>query len=141
MKCFINDITSEVIKAKLISPLSNIFEPVAVSAMSANLVTSMAGESKKNHAQHEQLTKQLDILTKGSDTCKCFISIKLLSKTHPYFVLVQWLLISWIDADNGATQSDFEFDNDSASDSSSDSDEESDESDTLPMISLRRLDL
>ena len=88
MKCFINDIVSEVIEMKLISLLSNIFEPVAVSAMSANLITSMAGESEENCAQHEQLIKQLDILIKGSDTCKHFIDVKLFSKTHFYFVLV-----------------------------------------------------
>ena len=143
MKRFIDDIASEVIEAKLISPLGNIFEPVAVSAMSADLVTSMAGESEENRAQREQLTKQLDVLTKGSDTCKRFIGVRLLSKTRPYFVLVQWLLISWVGADDGATQSDLEFDNDSVSDSSSGSDEGSElsfESDTPPAISLGRLD-
>ena len=73
----------EVIEAKLISPLGGIFTPVAVSAMSADLVTSMAGESEESRAQREQLTKQLDVLTKGSDTCKRFIGVRLLSKTSP----------------------------------------------------------
>ncbi|CAF9942508.1 hypothetical protein IMSHALPRED_003852 [Imshaugia aleurites] len=76
---FIDDIANEVIEAKLISPLGGIFTPVAVSAMSADLVTSMAGESEENRAQREQLTKQLDVLTKGSDTCKRFIGVRLLS--------------------------------------------------------------
>jgi len=51
--------------------------------MSAELVTSMAGESKENRAQREQLTKQLDVLTKGSETCKRFIGVRLLSKIGP----------------------------------------------------------
>lgn len=84
MKRFIDDIANEVIEAKLISPLGGIFTPVAVSAMSADLVTSMAGESEENRAQREQLTKQLDVLAKGSDTCKRFIGVRLLSKTGPY---------------------------------------------------------
>ena len=84
MKRFIDDIANEVIEAKLISPLDGIFTPVAVSAMSADLVTSMAGESEENRAQREQLTKQLDVLTKGSETCKRFIGIRILSKTSHY---------------------------------------------------------
>jgi hypothetical protein len=48
-----------------------------------HLVTSMAGESRENRAQREQLTKQLDIPTKGSDTCKRFIVVRLLGKTDP----------------------------------------------------------
>ncbi len=84
MKRFIDDIAIEVIEAKLISPLGGIFTPVAVSIMSVDLVTSMAGESEENRAQREQLTKQLDVLTKGSDTCKRFIGLRLLSKTSPY---------------------------------------------------------
>ncbi|KAL8718683.1 MAG: hypothetical protein Q9181_008170, partial [Wetmoreana brouardii] len=68
LKRFIDDIAIEVIEAKLISPLGGIFTPVAVSAMSADLVTSIAGESEENRAQREQLMKQLDVLTRGSDT-------------------------------------------------------------------------
>jgi hypothetical protein len=83
LKRFIDDIAIEVIEAKLISPLGGIFTPVAVSAMSAELVTSMAGESEENRAQREQLAKQLDVLTKGSDTCKRFIGVRLLGKAGP----------------------------------------------------------
>ena len=71
------------IEAKLISPLSDIFTPVAVSKMSADLVTRMAGESEESRAQREQLDKQLDVLTKGSDTCKRFIGVRLLGKMGP----------------------------------------------------------
>lgn len=56
--------------------------------MSADLVTSMAGESKENHAQREQLTKQLDVLTKGSDTCKRFIGVRILSKAGLCFSIL-----------------------------------------------------
>jgi len=80
LKRFIDDIAIKVVEAKLISSLGDIFTLVAVSAMFAELVTSMTGESEKNRAQREQLTKQLDVLTKGSETCKRFIDVKLLSK-------------------------------------------------------------
>lgn len=83
MKRFIDDIAIEVIEAKLIFPLGDIFTPVAVSAMSAELVTSIAGESEENRAQREQLTKQLDVLNKGSDTCKRFIGVRLLGEVGP----------------------------------------------------------
>ena len=143
MKCFINDIASKIIEAKLISLLSNIFKFVTVFAISADLVMSMAEKSKENHAQCKQLTKQLNILIKDSDTYKCFISIKLFSKTCLYFVLIQWLLISWISADDNTTQFDFEFNNNSASNSFSNFNERFEllfKSDISPVISLRRLD-
>jgi hypothetical protein len=48
--------------------------------MPASLVTSIAGESEENRAQREQLTRQLDVLTKGSKTYKRFIGVRGLSK-------------------------------------------------------------
>ena len=83
MKRFIDNIANEVIKAKLISPLSDIFTPIAVSKISADLVTSMAGKSEKSRAQREQLVKQLNVLTKGFDTCNRFIGVRLLGKIGP----------------------------------------------------------
>ncbi|KAI9705616.1 MAG: hypothetical protein M1836_006372 [Candelina mexicana] len=106
LKRFIDDMAIEVIEAKLISQIGGIFTPVAVSAMSADLVTSMAGESEENRAQREQLIKQLEVLRKGSDTCKHFVGIGLL------------------DADD-APHSDPESNNDPASDGPVDSDEAS----------------
>ena len=81
LKRFVDDIAIKVIEAKLISPLGSIFSPVAVSAMPAELVTCIAGESEENRGQREQLTKQLDVLIKGSDTCKRFIGVRLLGKS------------------------------------------------------------
>ncbi|KAL8826245.1 MAG: hypothetical protein Q9191_003922, partial [Dirinaria sp. TL-2023a] len=107
LKRFIDDMAVEVIEAKLISPISSIFTPVAVSAMSADLVTSMADEFEENRAQREQLIKQLEVLMKGSDICKRFIGVRLLS------------------ADGDAPQSDPEFNDDSASDGSIDFDKAS----------------
>ena len=86
LKRFIDDIAIEVIEAQLISPLGDIFSPVAVSAMPADLVTCIAGESEGNRTQREQLTKQLDVLMRGSDTCKRFIGVRLFGKTCAWLV-------------------------------------------------------
>lgn len=48
--------------------------------MPADLVTSIAGESEENRAQREQLTKQLDVLMKGFNTCKRFTGIRNLGR-------------------------------------------------------------
>lgn len=106
MKRFIDDIAIEVIEAKLLSPLGDVFSPVAVSAMPADLVTRIAGESEENRAQREQLTKQLDVLTKGSDTCKRFMGVRLLGKKALGVPLSQLLLMYWIDSDDGTIQLD-----------------------------------
>jgi hypothetical protein len=80
LKRFIDDIAVELIEAKLISPLYDIFSPITVTSMPANLVTRIAGESEENRAQREQLNRQLDVLTKGSETCKRFIGIRVLGE-------------------------------------------------------------
>jgi hypothetical protein len=80
LKRFIDDIAIEVIETKLIAPLGDIFSPVSVSAMPADLVTRIAGESEESRELREQLTKQLDVLTKGSDTCRRFIGARLLGE-------------------------------------------------------------
>ncbi|KAI4088258.1 MAG: hypothetical protein LQ339_008737 [Xanthoria mediterranea] len=77
LKRFIDDIAIEVIEAKLLSPLGDLFSPVYVSAMPPDLVTRIAGESEQNRTQREQLNKQLDVLVKGSETCKRFIGVRL----------------------------------------------------------------
>ncbi|EFQ99281.1 interferon-induced GTP-binding protein Mx [Nannizzia gypsea CBS 118893] len=73
LKRFIDDMAIEAIEGKLISLLSNIFTPVAVFEMSDTVVTQIAGESEENKTERNQLNKQLDILTRGSATCKRFI--------------------------------------------------------------------
>ncbi|KAL9023560.1 MAG: hypothetical protein Q9196_007129 [Gyalolechia fulgens] len=83
LKRFIDDVAVEIIEAKLISPLGGIFTPVAVSAMPADSVTSMAGESEDDRAQRAQLIEQLDVLTKGSDTCKRFIGVRTMAPLNP----------------------------------------------------------
>jgi hypothetical protein len=90
LKRFIDDIAIEVIETKLIHPLGGIFSPVVVFDMPADLVTSIAGESEENSAVREQLDKQLDVLMKGSATCKRFIGARLLGKTGT------WLARSYV---------------------------------------------
>lgn len=81
LKRFVDDIAVEVIEDKLISQLGSIFSPVSVSIMPADLVICIAGESEENRTERELLAKQLDILMKGSDTCKRFIGVRLFGKT------------------------------------------------------------
>ena len=88
LKRFIDDIAIETIEAKLMTPLGDVFSPVAVSDMAADLVTSIAGESEENRALREQLSKQLDVLMKGSETCKRFIGARLFGKTGTRRVLI-----------------------------------------------------
>jgi len=81
LKRFVDDIAIEVIEAKLMTPLGDIFSPVTVSDMAADIVASIAGESEENRALREQLSKQLNVLTQGSETCKRFIGARLFGKT------------------------------------------------------------
>ena len=60
--------------------------------MPADLVTRIAGESEESRALREQLNKQLDVLMKGSDTCKRFVGVRILGKA-PSVLLSRLLLM------------------------------------------------
>ncbi|KAF4634182.1 hypothetical protein G7Y89_g3925 [Cudoniella acicularis] len=59
----------------------DIFSPITVTSLPADLVTSVAGESEESRAQCEQLTRQLDVLMKGTETCKRFIGVRIFRAT------------------------------------------------------------
>jgi hypothetical protein len=101
LKRFIDDIAIEVIEAKLISLLHDIFSPITTAAMPADLVTHIAGESEEDRAQREQWTRQLDILTKGSETCKRFIGVRALGEKITQLVFSEPLLNSYAGTEGG----------------------------------------
>ncbi|KAJ5566725.1 uncharacterized protein N7459_010107, partial [Penicillium hispanicum] len=76
LKRFVDDIANEVVEGRLMSSLSRILSPVTVFDMPANLIMRIAGESEESQTVREQLTKELLILTKGSETCKRFVRAK-----------------------------------------------------------------
>ncbi|KAI2633290.1 dynamin family protein [Xylaria nigripes] len=77
MKRFLDDISVEVIEEKLLAVLGDILSPVKVFGMSAELVATIAGEPRDTRARRKKLTKQLDVLRNGSETCKRFIGARL----------------------------------------------------------------
>ncbi|KAJ5556739.1 dynamin family protein [Penicillium frequentans] len=76
LKRFVDDIANEVVEARLMSSLSRILSPVTVFDMPANLIARIAGESKESQSIREQLSRELLILTKGSETCRQFVKTK-----------------------------------------------------------------
>ncbi|KAK4677698.1 hypothetical protein QC764_0047510 [Podospora pseudoanserina] len=76
LKRFVDDVAVEVIETKLISVLHDILSPLGVYEMSATLISRIAGESEENRAEREQLTKQLDVLRNGLETCKRFAGFR-----------------------------------------------------------------
>lgn len=82
MKRVIDDIAVEVVEAKLVSALRDIFSPIVVFNMHQNLVESIAGESQEEHARRESLKYQLEILGAGLEACKRVTGFSLLGKTR-----------------------------------------------------------
>ncbi|KAI2617917.1 dynamin family protein [Hypomontagnella submonticulosa] len=80
LKRFIDSIATEVIEQKILGALSDILSPVAVFKMSPELVEVIAGESRQSRTKRKKLTKKIDILQQGSDTCKRFVVSKLNGK-------------------------------------------------------------
>ena len=84
-KRFIDDIAVEAVETSLLAKLGDIFSPLKVTYLAADMVTSVAGESDESLAKRKQLTNQLDVLVHGLDTCKKFVvgmSSALATKNH-----------------------------------------------------------
>ncbi|KAJ2991919.1 hypothetical protein NUW58_g2344 [Xylaria curta] len=85
MKRFLDDISVEVIEEKLLAVLGDILSPVKVFGMPPALVATIAGEPRDVRAKRRKLTKQLDVLKKGSETCKRFIGVRLGDDDSDYY--------------------------------------------------------
>ncbi|KAI0530195.1 P-loop containing nucleoside triphosphate hydrolase protein [Xylaria digitata] len=77
LKRFIDDVAIEVIERKLMAGLAEIFSPISVLEMSNDLVSAIAGESQESQAKRTRLANQVEILIKGSETCKRFAGPRL----------------------------------------------------------------
>ncbi|KAI0877379.1 dynamin family protein [Hypoxylon argillaceum] len=77
LKRIIDDVAIEVIERKLMSALSTILSPIVVFEMADDLVSAIAGESKADREKRSKLANQVEVLIKGSETCKRFAGIRL----------------------------------------------------------------
>lgn len=72
MKRFLDDVAVEAIEVVLMSALPSILSPVEVYKMAPDLVAHIAGEKGEIQAQRYQLARQLEVLSRGAETCKQF---------------------------------------------------------------------
>lgn len=72
-KRFVDDVAVEAVETNLIAKLSDILSPIKVTCLTADVVTSVAGESEQSCSKRKQLTNQLDVLIQGLETCKKFV--------------------------------------------------------------------
>ncbi|KAI3321064.1 dynamin family protein [Xylariaceae sp. AK1471] len=77
LKRMIDDVAIEVIERKLMAALSDIFSPIVVFNMPEDLVSVIAGESQESRAERIKLANQVEVLIKGSETCKHFAGARL----------------------------------------------------------------
>ncbi|KAI0858430.1 dynamin family protein [Xylaria cubensis] len=89
MKRFLDDVSVEVVEERLLAVLDDILSPVKVFGMSPELVATIAGEPREVRAKRKKLTKQLDVLQKGSETCKRFVGVRLGDDDSDYFSEVE----------------------------------------------------
>lgn len=76
-----DDVAVELVEAKLVKVLPDIFSPMTVCTMSHDLVHRIAGESEEKLRRREELERQLDVLDKGSEFCKRFAGTKLVGQS------------------------------------------------------------
>jgi hypothetical protein len=72
-KRFVDDVAVEAVETNLIAKLGDILSPIKVTCLTADVVTSVAGESEQSRSKRKQLKNQLDVLVQGLDTCKKFV--------------------------------------------------------------------
>ncbi|KAH8704460.1 hypothetical protein GQ44DRAFT_716700 [Phaeosphaeriaceae sp. PMI808] len=53
--------------------LDDILSPIKITYLATEVVTRVAGESEESRAKRKQLANQLNVLIKGSETCKKFM--------------------------------------------------------------------
>ena len=70
LKTFVDNVSIQVVEGLLISDLWSIFSPINVGQMSSNLVTKIAGESTESQALRQQLSRKLQTLERGLETCQ-----------------------------------------------------------------------
>jgi hypothetical protein len=73
-KRFIDDIAVEAVETSHLAKLGNIFSPLKVTCLAANIVTNVAGESDESRAKRKQLTNQLDVLVHSLESCKKLVA-------------------------------------------------------------------
>ena len=61
-KRFIDDVAVQVVETSLLAKLGDIFSPLKVTYLAADVVKSVAGESDESRAKRKQLMNQLDVL-------------------------------------------------------------------------------
>lgn len=76
-----DDVAVELVEAKIVKVLPDIFSPMTVCTMPPDLVDRIAGESEEKLRRREELERQLGVLDKGSDFCKRFAGMKLVGKS------------------------------------------------------------
>ncbi|KAK8007032.1 hypothetical protein PG989_001022 [Apiospora arundinis] len=69
---FIDNVAIDVIEILLASPLIDVLSPITVYKMDPALIRCVAGESEDRQALRAKLTKQLEILKRVAEICKCF---------------------------------------------------------------------
>ncbi|GAW17592.1 hypothetical protein ANO14919_070510 [Xylariales sp. No.14919] len=82
LKRIVDDVAIEVIERKLMAALSEIFSPIVVLEMPDDLVSAIAGESQESRTKRARLANQVEILVKGSETCKRFAGRRLVGQSN-----------------------------------------------------------
>lgn len=77
LKRFIDDVSVEVMEAQLVSKLADILSATSIFDMSDDTISRLAGESEESRAEREQLTRQLQVLKTGLETCRRFASVRI----------------------------------------------------------------
>ncbi|KAI0430020.1 P-loop containing nucleoside triphosphate hydrolase protein [Xylaria sp. FL1042] len=75
LKRIVDNVAIEVIEQKLMAALPQIFSSVVVLEMPDDLVSAIAGESQETRDERTKLANQVEILSKGSYTCKRFAGL------------------------------------------------------------------
>jgi hypothetical protein len=70
MKLFMDNVPTLAIQAPIIRKLDEVFCPSAVSNMTPELVTKIAGESEDKVRDREETLSRLDVLEAGARVCK-----------------------------------------------------------------------
>ena len=83
LKGLVDNIANYAVELLLVQKLQELFSPSAIIKMDVELLQKIAAESPSAAVQREQLSRKLQVLVTGMETCRRYANCSVRSKSSP----------------------------------------------------------
>ena len=83
LKGLVDNVANYAVELLLVQKLQELFSPSAIIKMDVELLQKIAAESPSAAVQREQLSRKLQVLVTGMETCRRYANCSVRSKSSP----------------------------------------------------------